>query len=336
MADFVIMPIEDYRRACEAVRTKTGGTEDITSGELEAQILSIETGVRLPVLVSPGAAAQLLEGYQLIDQDGNIVDGSMPVVELNTPFINVDEVGKITAIVEQAKGYVEGGTKEATRTLLTQGAKTVTPNKSTQTAVEKYRYTTGAVKVGPIPNQYQDVSRVTATAELVKAGAKFVDRYGTVVTGTMPTSETVIDDISVLDSGYVQVWVKSTIGYNAGTSFNSGMQLPVGGGATITPTKSAQTAVSKGVYTTAPVMVAAIPDKYQDVSGVTAAPADVLRGKKIQTVVGELEGTMPNNGKTSGTLDGLNTTSVSVPEGYTEGGEITFDDTALAARIDAI
>lgn len=43
-----------------------------------------------------------------------------------------------------------------------------------------------------------------------------------------------------------------------------------------------------------------------------------------------------HNGVTSGTIDGLNTTSVDVPEGYTEGGSVTFDDTALAARIDAI
>lgn len=77
--------------------------------------------------------------------------------------------------------------------------------------------------------------------------------------------------------------------------------------------------------------------------GPTAGYYDGLDfGLYLQNVVHKrpdgTEGTinLVDNGKTSGTLDGLNSTSVSVPEGYTEGGEITFDDTALAARIDAI
>jgi hypothetical protein len=38
-------------------------------------------------------------------------------------------------------------------------------------------------------------------------------------------------------------------------------------------------------------------------------------------------GTMPNNGTISQTIDGINTTSVTIPSGYTQGGSISLDNT---------
>lgn len=74
-------------------------------------------------------------------------DGNSPRVEVATPMIDVSAGGLITAETEQEKGYVPGGTKSATRQLTTQGAKTVTPGTTTQTAVASGRYTTGDVVV---------------------------------------------------------------------------------------------------------------------------------------------------------------------------------------------
>lgn len=74
-------------------------------------------------------------------------DGNSPRVEVATPTIDVSAGGLITATTEQEKGYVSGGTKSATQQLTTQGAKTVTPGTSNQTAVASGRYTTGDVKV---------------------------------------------------------------------------------------------------------------------------------------------------------------------------------------------
>ena len=59
----------------------------------------------------------------------------------------MSEGGLITATTEQEKGYVPGGTKSAVQQLTTQGAKTVTPGTSNQTAVASGRYTTGDVVV---------------------------------------------------------------------------------------------------------------------------------------------------------------------------------------------
>lgn len=74
-------------------------------------------------------------------------DGNSPRVEAATPMIDVSAGGLITATTEQEKGYVPGGTKSATQQLTTQGAKTVTPGTSNQTAVASGRYTTGDVVV---------------------------------------------------------------------------------------------------------------------------------------------------------------------------------------------
>ena len=48
----------------------------------------------------------------------------------------------------------------------------------------------------------------------------------------------------------------------------------------------------------------------------------------------KVEGTMPNNGAISATIDGLTTTSYAVPAGYTSGGTVSLTndiETALAA-----
>lgn len=74
-------------------------------------------------------------------------DGNSPRVEVATPMIDVSAGGLITAKTEQEKGYVPGGTKSATQQLTTQGAKTVTPGTTAQTAVASGRYTTGDVVV---------------------------------------------------------------------------------------------------------------------------------------------------------------------------------------------
>jgi hypothetical protein len=102
-----------------------------------------------------------------------------------------------------------------------------------------------------------------------------------------------------------------------------------------TPTKSAQTISPTTGKVLSSVSVAAIPDAYQDVTGVTAVAADVLDGKFIVDAKGaKLEGSMPNNGNVDGSIDGLTATSLTIPAGYTSGGTVSLTDdieSALAA-----
>lgn len=102
---------------------------------------------QLPTLENPGTAIDLRSGKSLIAPDGSVVTGTLPEVEQATPAISVSSGGLITASAVQAGGIVADGTMSATQQLTTQGAKTVTPGTSTQTAVASGRYTTGAVQV---------------------------------------------------------------------------------------------------------------------------------------------------------------------------------------------
>lgn len=78
------------------------------------------------------------------------VSKSVETATQATPSISVDDDGKITASAEQEAGYVAAGTKSATKQLTTQGAKTITPSTSEQTAVAAGVYTTGAIKVAAL------------------------------------------------------------------------------------------------------------------------------------------------------------------------------------------
>ena len=105
----------------------------------------------------------------------------------------------------------------------------------------------------------------------------------------------------------------------------------------VTPTKSAQTVTADDGYDAlSSVTIAAIPDAYQDVTGVTAGAGDVLANKIIVDATGvQVAGTMPNNGAVSATIDGLTATSYTIPNGYHSGAgsvSLTNDiETALAA-----
>lgn len=67
-----------------------------------------EGGKKLPKLTTPGTAADLLTGKELIDQDGRKVEGSMPFWEVPAPYILNDYAvseGKLTAVVTLTPGY---------------------------------------------------------------------------------------------------------------------------------------------------------------------------------------------------------------------------------------
>ena len=146
----------DLVAIADAVRNKTGSTKEMTLDDIASNIGKISGGggVVLPTLTNEANASNLLIGTQLIDSDGNIVDGAMPSVEQAVPSITVDEGGLITASASQTGGYVEEETKSATKQLATQAATLITPTSEFQTAVASGVYTTGAVTVAPIPDEY--------------------------------------------------------------------------------------------------------------------------------------------------------------------------------------
>ena len=211
-------------------------------------------------------------------------------------------------------------------------SKSVTPTKAQQsvTADSGY-YGLSGVTVAPIPAAYQDVSSVTAGAADVLANKIIVDDEGNVVPGTMP------------ENGTVNRTLDATTG-NQSYTIPEGHHSGSGAVGIVLETKSATpTTASQNITPTtgkvlSRVTVAPIPAQYGDTTGDDGVAANVLAGVNVHTNVNgsaqQIEGTMPNNGAISATIDGLTTTSYSVPAGHTTGGTVSLTndiETALAA-----
>lgn len=205
-------------------------------------------------------------------------------------------------------------------------AKTVTPTKKQQSVTpDPGYYALSSVTVGAIPDAYQDVSSVDATAGDVLTGKIFVASDGTVVTGTMANQGAVS---KTLDGTTISYTIPK--GYHSGT----GTVTIVLETKTVTPTKSAQDITPTAGKVLSKVTVAAIPDKYVDTTSANATAGDILTSKTAYVGGAKVTGTMPNNGATGGSIDGLTTTSVTIPAGYTSGGTVSMTsdiEEALAA-----
>ena len=205
-------------------------------------------------------------------------------------------------------------------------SKTVTPTKAQQPITpDSGYYGLSDVTVAAIPDAYQDVSSVTAAAGDVLTSKIVVTADGKVTTGTMPNNGAVS---KVLDTGTTTYTIAK--GYHSGT----GSVKITTEAKTVTPTKESLQVTPSTGKVLSKVTVAAIPSNFIDTSEGDATASDILSGK-IAFVGGlKVTGTMPDNGSVAGTIDGLTTTSVTIPAGYTSGGAISLTDDieqALAA-----
>lgn len=72
--------------------------------------------------------------------------------------------------------------------------------------------------------------------------------------------------------------------------------------------------------------------KFYDTSGANIESAHVLTGKTGYGASGEVQGSMANNGSTSGTIS-TKAGTVSIPAGYTTGGTVSISSTEQAKII---
>ena len=189
-------------------------------------------------------------------------------------------------------------------------SKTVTPTKAQQpfTADEGY-YGLSDVTVKAIPEAYQDVTAVTATAADVLATKVIVNATGKVTTGTMPNNGAVSKTLDAATTNYA-----IPAGYHNGT----GSVSIVTETKTLTPTKQQQVVPATSGKVISSVTVAAIPSNYVDTTDATATADTILDGETAYVGSVKVEGTMPNNGAAEKTLT-TTETSYTVPEGYHNG-----------------
>ena len=201
------------------------------------------------------------------------------------------------------------------------------PTKKQQaiTADGDYYYGLSSVTVEAIPEIYQDVSPVTAGAADVLVKKIIVNADGETVAGTMTDNGAVSKTLDATTKSYTV-----PKGYHSGT----GTVKITTEEKSATPTKSSQTITPTSGKVLSKVTVAKIPDAYIITDDADAVAANILDDKTAYVNGVKVTGTMPNNGDISKTIDGLSTTSVTIPAGYTPGGTVSLTsdiEDALAA-----
>lgn len=189
-------------------------------------------------------------------------------------------------------------------------SKTVTPTKKQQSIVsDEGYYGLSDVVVGAIPDNYQDVTAVTATAGDVLATKKIVDAEGTIVVGTMTNNGDVAVTLDTTTTSYTV-----PAGYHAG----AGAVAVVTEEKSATPTKEAQDITPTAGKVLSKVSVAPIPANFIDTTDATATAGQILSGETAYVNTEKVTGTMVNNGAVSETLTAAKT-SYTVPVGYHNG-----------------
>lgn len=268
------------------------------------------------VSATTATAGDVLTGKVYTTADGKITTGTMP----NNGAVSKTLDSTTTSYTVPA-GYHSGTGKVS----ITTETKTATPTKTAQDITPTSGKVLSKVTVAAIPAAYQDVTGVTATADKVLDGSAFVDSDGTVVDGTMANNGAVTAALNTTTTSYTV-----PAGYHDG----KGKVSITTETKSVTPTKSAQTVTPSTGKVLSSVSVAAIPANYIDTTDADAKAAEILDGKFAYVNGVKVEGTMANNGATGGSIDGLATTSYTIPAGYTTGGTVSLTndiETALAA-----
>lgn len=263
--------------------------------------------------------------------------------DIATAFDGITNQGAVTATVQEGATYtipagfhngsgtVSGVAGGGSYSLQAKGP--ITPSTSQQSiSPDSGYYGLSSVTIDPIPSNYADVSSTTAAAADVLANKIFVDDEGTPTAGAMTNNGAVS---KTLDATSNNQSYTVPAGYHNGSGavgivLEEKSATPSGSSQDITPTSGK--VLSK-------VTVGAIPAKYADTTGDDGAAADVLYGKKVHSISSgsavAVVGTMPNQGTVTATIDGITTSSYTIPAGKHSGSgtvSLTNDiETALAA-----
>lgn len=262
---------------------------------------------------------------------------------LATAVDGITNRGAVSATVQEGATYtIPAGYHNGSGTVSGVGgggsynlqSKSVTPTKNQQSITpDSGYYGLSDVTVAPIPDAYQNVSAVNAAAGDVLGGKIIVNALGETITGTMTNNGAVSRTLDAT-SGNQSYPIPE--GYHNG----SGAVGIVLEEKTATPGAAAQNIIPTTGKVLGKVVVQAIPDKYADTTGDTATAANILDGETAHSNVNgaavAVTGTMTNNGAVAATVDGLTTTSYTIPKGYHNGSGTVSLTNDICAALEAI
>lgn len=140
----------------------------------------------------------------------------------------------------------------------TKGATTITPNSKSQTAISSGTYATGNITVSAVPTETKSI---TANGTYTPSNGKYFSSVNVNVVGdafdvqSKSITPTESEQIVTPDAGYDGL---SSVTVGAISSTYVGSDVTRKSAVTITPSTSAQTAVSTGTYVTGNITVAAM------------------------------------------------------------------------------
>lgn len=171
------------------------GLSDVTVNEIPAAYQNV-TSVT-------ATADDVATGKTIVDKTGAVIAGAMPMngavektLDIATPSYTIDKGN------HNGKGVVKIVPEE----------KTVTPSKKAHDITPTTGKVISKVTVEAIPDEYQDVTKVNATAADVLAGKKIVGTDGSVIEGAIPVNGAIAKTLNAMtDTG-----VSIPAGYTTG------------------------------------------------------------------------------------------------------------------------
>lgn len=149
-------------------------------------------------------------------------------------------------------------------------SKSATPSETAQEITPDTGYTgLSKVNVGAISSTYvgSGITRNPTPTASGKTVTILAGYYSAQTTKDVATATQATPSISVSEAGLITASATQTAGYVSAGTKSATQQMTTQAAKTVTPTKSEQTAVAKGVFTTGVVKVAAIPSQYIVPSG---------------------------------------------------------------------
>lgn len=231
-----------------------------------------------------------------------------------------DATATAANILAGETAYVDG--EKITGTMTNNGAvsKSLNTTSTSYTIPEGYHSGTGAVS---ITTEAKTATPTKSAQDIVPTSGKVLSK---VSVAAIPDE---YQDVSNVDAVATNVLAGKTIVDASGAEIIGTM--PNNGAKTSTLNAGGSYTIPAGYHDGTGKITAK--DLASQTAG-TAAATEILSGETAWVGGSKVTGTMANNGATGGSIDGLNTTSVNIPAGYTTGGTVSLTsdiENALAA-----